>query len=152
MMVCSPNSVRARFLIAAWGFAMCLAVLGCSGAKPTIGKVTGKALSEDKPLPAGTTITFNGVTNSDNFSIVTDGAGEYIYQPPTGVSVPPGDYTVTVTPPGQKVIIVDGLAMPDPKDKATYPQIYPKYASTGTSPLKATVTTGTTTFDVVLKK
>lgn len=138
-------------IVPSWLLAASLAIAGCGASVPQIGGISGTTLAAGKPLPAGSSLTFIAVDRDESFVTRVDADGKYAYQPPGGVPVKPGKYKVVVTPPGQKIIEKDGLSMPDPSDKATYPEIGAKYKKKDTTPLEVEVGASSKEFNIELE-
>lgn len=138
---------RAIFLLL-----LVFAATGCQDAPiPQIGGISGSTSAAGKPLPESTKITFTLASQDESFSTPVQADGRYHYKPATGVPVRPGEYKVIITPPGPKMIIVDGMESPDPNDKEKYDQIPEKYRNKATTPLNVNVTGDVMQYDIKLE-
>ncbi len=127
-------------LLALCGLVLC----GCGGGTQRIPKsavVSGKVTSGGSPVAEGM-ISFMSGQSAGSTPLMADGA--YLI----GENVPPGVYTVIVTPPPVTKPPMIGEAGPEVNPYKNIPE---KYRGEGTSPLKVNVKEGENKFDFDLK-
>ena len=134
--------------------ATALAILcGCNMTPPVpTGTVTGQIKFRGKPLMAGCFVTFVSDAGQ-GASGTTDAQGQYSLRTLDGPTIPTGNYTVTVKPPGQPPMDPDeatraAAAGKLPQDP--FPDFPKKYTNTETSGLRFEVKQGAQAFDFEL--
>ena len=122
---------------------------GCSG--PETGHVAGKVTLDGKPLAQGS-VVFEDSAAGISAGAALQSDGSYTVETFDRDGLPPGTYKVAITPStfgdGETPLAVD----PASQAAGPHAQIPPRYHSTATSPLGATVKAGNNPpFDFDLK-
>ncbi len=123
-----------------------LAPIGCGPTGPGMAQVTGKVTYKGKPVPKGTITFVHEGAEGRNASGELDEAGNYRLQtenPGDGALL--GEYKVTIYAHDEPIL--DYIPTTPVKPKILAPQ---KYEKPDTTPLKATVKSGSNTFDFTL--
>ncbi len=147
------KSIGLRCLIVA----CCLVVLsGCGSKKLKTEQVSGIVIMDGKPV-AGATVTFSPVdrTKSHPATGTTDETGKYVLQTMLGdvdAGTTPGEYKVMITKTedietGRSSKITVGDKVEEVKEKRSENKLPAKFASASSTPLKATVTSGSNKID-----